>query len=93
MQIVSKNLNQKGTYVILSLLMETNRKVGKNELTDPFSAIAYNLKAKGMTGSIEINFADALTRELGKLSELEFFTYLGSLTVIKNFYFYNLFII
>eukprot|EP00828_Plagiopyla_frontata_P030806 TRINITY_DN4053_c0_g1_i3.p1 TRINITY_DN4053_c0_g1~~TRINITY_DN4053_c0_g1_i3.p1 ORF type:complete len:474 (+),score=110.83 TRINITY_DN4053_c0_g1_i3:311-1732(+) len=80
MQIVSKNLNQKGTYVVLSLLMEANRKVGKNELADPFAAIAYNLKSKGMTGSVEINFADALTRELGKLGELEFFTYLGSIT-------------
>ena len=64
--------------------MEANRNVGKNELADPFSAIAYNLKSKGMTGSVEINFADALTRELGKLSELEFFTYLGSLTVHYN---------
>ena len=30
MQIVTKNLNEKGTYVVLSLLMEANRKVGKN---------------------------------------------------------------
>lgn len=82
MQIVSKNLNQKGTYVVLSLMMEANRKVGKNELADPFSGIAFNLKSKAMTGEVEINFADALKRELGKLSEAEFFTYLGSITVI-----------
>ena len=30
--------------------MEANRKVGKNDLADPFAAIAYNLKAKGFTG-------------------------------------------
>ena len=60
MQIVTKNLNEKGTYVVLSLLMEANRKVGKNQLADPFAGIAYNLKQKGMTGEVEINFGDAL---------------------------------
>jgi len=67
--------------VILSLLMEAHRNVGTNQLADPFSAIAYNLKGKGMTGNVEIDFANALKRELGKLSESEFFTYLGSITV------------
>ena len=53
---------------VLSLLMEANRNVGKNELADPFSAIAYN-NSKGMTGSVKSISLCFIQGILGKLAE------------------------